>query len=425
MTHPALPRSGEGTIDPLTARVLVAVFLVLIAVPAACQTVARGGVSVLQAFSGDLRTEGFQKALQHLETRVEREAVFPAAVRGPYREVMLRTLGQTTETTCLGRDGFLFYRDDVKFARGPGFLSQRHAARIAEARDLRGDAFEEAIRSAVRRLRGLAAPAPAGEAPYTSATATVRDTVRQLRDRGLSVLVVPIPGKVAIYPEYYASGYPPDAGPAENRDEAHWKELLESEGIAVVDLSRPLWEAKARSDRLLYLKTDSHWSPAGLAVAADVIAARAWEALGPVRPTRFESERQTVEYTGDQLKLLDVRDPERFFPPEAIELTRVLHGTASDVVGDEAPVLLLGDSYSTMFRGSDPAADAGLAAQLMLRLGSGVQTIARVGITPADLLRELGTRPAALAHKKLVIWAFADRTVVTVKAWELVPLPSP
>jgi alginate O-acetyltransferase complex protein AlgJ len=425
VTHPALPRSGEGTIDPLTARVLTVGFLVLIAVPAACQTVDRGGVAVLQAFSGDLRTEGFQKALQHLETRIDREAVFPSEVRGPYREVLLRTLGQTAETTCLGRDGFLFYRDDLKFARGPGYLSARQATRIAEARDLRGDAFEEAIRSAVRRVRGLAAPPPPSEAPYVSATATVRDTVRQLRERGLSVLLVPIPGKVAIYPEFYAPSYPPDAGPAENRDQARWKDLLEAEGIPVVELAGPLWEAKGRSANLLYLKTDSHWSPDGLAVAADAIAARSLKALGPVLPARFDTKKQTVDYTGDQLKLLDIRDAARFFPPERITLTHVLHGTAANVVGDDASVLLLGDSYTTMFRGDDPASEAGLAAQLMLRLGCGVQTIAREGITPAALLQELGRRPEALAHKKLVIWTFADRTVVTVKSWELVPQPTP
>jgi alginate O-acetyltransferase complex protein AlgJ len=420
------PRSGEGTVDPVTARVLVGAFVALIAVPAACQAVDRGGVAIVQAFSGDVQTEGFQKALQHLETRVEREAVFPATVRGSYREAMLWTLGQTSETTSLGRDGFLYYRDDLKFAWGTGFLSQRHAARIAEARDLRGDAFEEAVRSAVRRVRRLAAPAQLPEGPYVSATATVVDIVRQLRARGLSVLVVPIPGKVAIYPEYYAPSYPLAAGPAENRDQARWKKLLEAEGVPVVDLARPLWEAKGKAG-LLYLKTDSHWSPDGLAVAADAIADRVREAgaLGPLPAARFGVERQTVEYRGDQLKLLDVRNADRFFPPETITLTRVRHGTAADVVGDDAPVLLLGDSYTTMFRGDDPASGAGLPARLMLRLGCGVQTMAREGITPADLLRELSARPGALAHKKLVVWTFADRAVVTVKSWELVPLPPP
>ena len=49
----------------------------------------------------------------------------------------------------------------------------------------------------------------------------------------------------------------------------------------------------------------------------------------------------------------------------------------------------------------------------------------RNGFTPASVLRELQKRPEALAHKKLVIWTFADRGIVAVKAWEAVPLPAP
>jgi hypothetical protein len=78
-----------------------------------------------------------------------------------------------------------------------------------------------------------------------------------------------------------------------------------------------------------------------------------------------------------------------------------------------------------MFLGHDPDCGAGLPAQLMLRLGRGVQMIAAPGITPANLLHELAAHPAALPRKKLVIWEFVDRTVTTPKAWETVLLPAP
>jgi hypothetical protein len=381
--------------------------------------------SLLSGFSADARREGFQKALQLLESRVERDAAFPVAVRVPYRTAMLRLFGQTTDKTSLGRNGFLFYRDDVDYATGPGPLSHRHAARIDDARDLRGDAFEEAVRSVVRRVRGLAAPPPAEAPPLVDSATAIRDAVRQFRARGLRVLVVPIPGKVSIYPEHYAPGYPLAEGPADNRDMGRWKQLLLDEGIPLVDLSPTMWAAKDGADHLLYLRTDSHWSPTGLAVAADAIAVRAAEVVGPAPPSPFSTEQETIEYRGDQPKLLDVFNAFELFPPEQITLTRVRHGTAKDIVGDDAPVLLLGDSFTMMYHGDDPASGAGLAAQLMLRLGRGVQTVARNGFTPASVLHELQKRPESLAHKKLVVWTFADRGIVAVKAWETVPLPGP
>ena len=58
------------------------------------------------------------------------------------------------------------------------------------------------------------------------------------------------------------------------------EELLKTEGVAVVDVIQPMWDAKTRTNELLFLKTDSHLDPSGLAVAADVIAVRANEILG-------------------------------------------------------------------------------------------------------------------------------------------------
>jgi hypothetical protein len=81
VTTPVLPRSGEGTIGPVTARILTAGFLVLIAVPGVWQVADPNAKSLLSGFSADARREGFQKALQLLESRVERDAAFPVAVR--------------------------------------------------------------------------------------------------------------------------------------------------------------------------------------------------------------------------------------------------------------------------------------------------------------------------------------------------------
>jgi alginate O-acetyltransferase complex protein AlgJ len=424
VTAPFLPRSGEGTIGRGTAVFLTAVFVVLIVVPVAWQASDNTVPSLLQPLPGELRAQGFKKALERLEKRFERQAVFAQAVRVPYHTVLLRWLSQTTEGTSPGQDGFLFYRADLTYAWGQGPLSPYQSARLREARDeLRGDSFEDLVQAGVRSLLGGQPPETPLAPPLVESTTAVIDVVRQFRERGVSVLVVPVPGKAAIYPELYAPSYPLAAGPAENRGMARWKELLKAEGVPVVDLARPLWEAKSRSSHPLYLKIDSHWSPDGMAVAADAIAARAAELLGPVPRLSFTSEQQTVSHAGDQMRLLDVSHPYELYPKETLTLTRVEHGLAEDTVGDGAPVLLLGDSYTRIYQDPNPAFGAGLSAQLMLRLGCGVQTIAWDGMTPAQQLHLVIARPKLLNRKKLVIWTFVDRTVVDAKAWEKVQLP--
>ncbi len=425
MTSAALPRSGEGTIDWGSSRVLAAVFVAVMVIPVGWQLSDNNIPSLFEQFPVELRAGGFQRALHGLEKQFELRSGFAIAVRVPYHRFLARYLGQATGTTSVGQDGFLYYQDDLKFARGEGPLSPRQPGRIAEARDVRSDAFEEVVRSALRLLFRRRAPTPEVARPLVDARTAIVNAVRQFKELGLPVLVVIVPGKVAIYPEYYAPGYPLSAGPAQNRDMARWEKLLEAEGVSVLDLARPMWEAKSRTDTLLFLKTDSHWSPEGVSVAADSIAARAAEILGPAPPCPFRVERHTVNNAGDQTPLLDAGECRDLYPLESIVQTRVFHGQADDIVGNEAPVLLLGDSYTTMFLGHDPDCGAGLPAQLMLRLGRGVQMIAAPGITPANLLHELAAHPAALPRKKLVIWEFVDRTVTTPKAWETVLLPAP
>jgi alginate O-acetyltransferase complex protein AlgJ len=397
------------------------VFLGMIGWPVGCQVSDQRNPAVFSAFSDDFQQVGFHKALKLLESRLERRGVFQDTVRLPYREFLFRALDKTTDNTCLGRDGFLFYRDDVRFQWSPGPLSTHQAARIAESEDVRGDAFEEWVRAGYRRLLGQPAPVLPSPAPHVDASTAILTTIRQLKARGLQVLVVPLPGKLAIYPEFFGPGYPLARGPAMNRDLERWMELLRADGVNVVDVFHPLWEAKRQRADFLYLKTDSHWAPSGLAVTTDAIARAAEGILGKASASPFVPEEKVVEHSGDQRLLLDLEKSFRYYPTETITVTRVANADNKDLSGDAAPVLLLGDSYTTTYQQHG----AGLPEQLMLRLGRGVQTIAAPGTTPAVNLHQLNARPEALARKKLVIWTFVDRMLNRVDAWESVQLRSP
>jgi hypothetical protein len=134
------------------------VFLGMIGWPVGCQVYDQRNPAVYSAFPEDSRQVGYHTAFKILEQRLERRGIFQETVRLPYREFLFRTLDKTTDNTFLGRDGFLFYGDDVRFQWSPGPLSTRQAARIAESRDIRGDAFEEFVQAGYRRLAGQPVP---------------------------------------------------------------------------------------------------------------------------------------------------------------------------------------------------------------------------------------------------------------------------
>jgi alginate O-acetyltransferase complex protein AlgJ len=420
-TTPERAPLGAPPIRPGTARFLTFAFLVVLLLPAGWQVTTDNGVSSLvNDFPRDFSSLGFDLAKQRLEKRFDTRSAFAEAVRLPYRTFVLNALEQPSGNTKLGSDGFLFHGDEVKYVTGDGILSEHLAARIAAARDDRKDLLE----ASARRLMCLSEPSAASP-PYVGAERAVRTIARQIRARGIHLLVVPIPGKVAIYPEYCTSTYPASAGPARNRDFLRWSANLQRDGIDVVDLYQPLWEAKEQSSELLYLKVDSHWAPAGIGVAADVIAARANTFVRPAPSRHFPMERKTITYRGDQIHLLGVWHSFANFPTDTITETQITHGTGDEIIGDKAPVLLLGDSFAMVFQDhGGPGCGAGLAAQLMRRLGRGVQTAASQGITPAAELERLRDRPEYLKHKKLVIWTFIDRMLGNPKAWEEVELSS-
>ena len=53
------------------------------------------------------------------------ESVLGTSARLFYRECLMRWLGQGNEKIVVGRDGFLFFLQEVEMAAGPGFLRRR------------------------------------------------------------------------------------------------------------------------------------------------------------------------------------------------------------------------------------------------------------------------------------------------------------
>lgn len=328
----------------------------------------------------DLR--GFEESLE--SESFLRDTVVPLV------QLPLVELGAGNEQVYLGRDGWLFYSEDVHHVTGPPFL----------AKD-RGPADLGPVRALV-------------------------DLQRQLRDRGADLLVVPVPVKPTIHPEKLSRRFRASDAPVHNASFSDFLEELSREGVPALDLA-PAFVAWKSPERPLYLATDTHWTPETVRVAASEIAG--WirrthpdlDAGGP----GGEPPKVRVVALGDTARMLKLPAEQRLYPPEAAILRPV-----EPAASENGPILLLGDSFSNMFslQTMGWGRHAGLADHLARELGRPVETIAlndggALAIRAA-LARRAAREPELLAVTRLVIYQFAAREL-SLGDWRAVELPPP
>ena len=310
----------------------------------------------------------------------------------PWTQHALWTLFRDAGSKALvGRDGWLFYRPGVQFLThrpkpGPGSgTASEAAAAIAHFRD-------------------------------------------QLADRGATLLVVPVPNKESIYPEKLsrrAVRTRPGVGP----ETSELMERLKAAGIETVDLFSAFGRAKsaeAAPGPALYLARDTHWSPAGVELAARTVAARVFE-LGQIQmgSVAYGLRPASVQRVGDLLQMLQVPSIERAAAPETVPCTQVVRADTNELYQDdpEAPVLVLGDSFLRIYEQDEPQA-AGFVAHLARELQQPVVSLVSDGGASTLVRQELNLRPALLKNKKLVIWEFTERDIrLGTEGWQKVPVP--
>lgn len=395
---PRPPRAGEPA-EPPSPRIgapaafaLIAAFALLIAVPPVHQFVVETDGGAAPAAWRFLRLAGqwpTAESLKQFETDLARESALAAAVRVPYQAATTAALGAGSQQVVVGRDGRLFHRIEADFCRGPGFLSAEFL-----------------------RTKTAAHPDP------LPAIAAFRDA---LAARGIRLLLVPVPVKPVVYPGHLWAGYPADAGPAWNRDRDEWNRRLAAAGVEVLDLTEAFRESRGDD---LFLRTDTHWSPAGVDLAARLVADRIRPWLGSYESTDFAVGDAEATARGDLAELLELPEATPGFAPQTVRIRPV----PDAVGGDGSPVLLLGDSYANIYTSADLnwGTDAGLGPQLGRRLGLPVQVIARNGGGATAVRQALAARPGALAAKRVVVWEFSLRDLYDpAVGWDPLPLPPP
>jgi len=373
--------------------------------------------------------------LRQYERTVEDKSWFQQAVRPEMQRLLLLALGDAGAKGLVGRNGWLFYRPGVRY--------------LAEAQWHRLPACGDGVAQAIARYRD------------------------QLKERGIELLLVPIPDKASVYPDRLTrrvvGKFQDFRSPTEGLLDG-----LKRSGVESVDLFHLFREARRESGDAtdLYLAHDTHWTPAGARLAAEAVT-RKLRDLGwaPTHRRDYATRPVHVERRGDVLEMVQVPRIAESFPAQAVECAQVLDKSAgllvSTISGREgtyanqhlvdtplqATVLLLGDSFSRIYQAIEPQSlggipglinaqdaernregikrtrrllpgSAGLPSLLARALAAPVDYIVSDGGAATDVRQTLSTNPEILELKRVVVWEFAERDIgLGAAGWRDVPLP--
>ena len=257
----------------------------------------------------------------------------------------------------------------------------------------------------------------AGESNVAEAIAAVSRFRNDLAARGIRLIVVPVPDKESIYPEQLDSGAPCSLSDGRMKD---FFDGCANEGVETVNLFELYRVTRKLQTERFYLKQDSHWSPAGLELAARAVAGR----IGSAKSTVFASRTVTLARKGDLVQMLHSSVVERFFDPESIHTTQIFRSdTGVAYVDDNASdVLVMGDSFLRIFQQDEPGA-AGFTAQLARQIGRPVASIVNDGGGSTLVRQEFARRARQLKQTRIVVWEFVERDIrMGTDGWQIVPL---
>jgi alginate O-acetyltransferase complex protein AlgJ len=331
--------------------------------------------------------------MEVFERRLEQDAIIGRTLR-PYAQWLLTGwLGAGNERVYPGRDGWLFYRPDVEYVTGRGFLEERQ--------------FEH-------RLRSAAEWTPTPQPDPVRALIHFR---RELAARQIALVVVPTPVKPMIHPEGLADG---PRGPVRNASFDRFSAALAASGVAVFDPADEL--RRGTADR--YLRTDTHWRPEAMeAVAARLARFIDGRWPGSLRPAEYRVEQVEVQQTGDIVPMLDLPDGQGLYPPETVWLRRIVNADGRVWRSSrDAEVLVLGDSFSNIYslESMGWGTSAGFVEQLSYALRRPIDRIVQNDEGAFATRQMLARDPGRLKNTRVVVYQFAERELA-FGDWKILP----
>ena len=324
-----------------------------------------------------------QKAFRQYETAIEDTSLLRAVLLTPAQKFLTKYCHTGNEKVIIGRDGWLFYSGDCDYLMNTGFMDPGRMHK----RELAGN--------------------------LPDAAAAIKKFAADLKVRGIRLILLPVPGKPLIYGDKLGAG----DGQKGNKSFDGFKKQIEAFGVTVLDLTDDFIAMRKRGEES-YLKTDTHWTPAAMQLAAKKTA----NAIGGAKPSSEKGTKIEISARGDIANMLKLPDVDVIFPKQKIEIVQY------DVVQDRnSDILLLGDSFTNIFSldAMGWGTRAGFAETLAHDLGRPIDAIARNDAgahATRDVLSSEFTRGRdRLKGKKIVVWEFAIRELA-IGDWTNSPL---
>jgi hypothetical protein len=429
--------------------VLILCFLAVIAVVPVSQVCIDFFRGERVQFTDIFRYKPTAKNLRQFERNLEDKSWFQQKLRPQMQRLLFHALTDTGAKAMMGRNGWLFYRPDVRYLVEPNRIEvDKSDSKWVQPPD--GSTCRDSVARAIVRFRD------------------------QLKERGIELLVVPAPGKPSVYPDRLTRR----AAGREQEFRSPTEDLLEQlrrQGVETLDLFALFRECRKNASAPdLFLARDTHWTPAGARTAANAAAQKLRE-LGwsPQANRSYQVAQIRVKRFGDILDMMQIPGVQSDFGPEEVECEQVRDPalglpipSPSDRPGtyrfpaQKSSILVLGDSYCRIYQTLEPRSlgemagqreevggqrseareksgkddratrillpgSAGFLSHLALALQAPVDYIVSDGGAATDVRKRLGTNAEILEGKKVVIWEFAERDVALGRqGWEDVPLPA-
>jgi alginate O-acetyltransferase complex protein AlgJ len=343
------------------------------------------------------------RSINSFEDILEERSRVGEWIRPRLQEPLTRILGLGNEQVYCGRSRWLFYRPAVDHLTGPGFLEEQQQAKRAAA----GNEWQQP--------------------PQPDPLPAILEFRDQLAGRGIELLLLPVPVKASVHPEFLSRRYAGNDQAVHNPSHDDFLVRLEAEGVRVFDPTELLMDAALSTGKPQYLATDTHWTPEAVDLVARKLA-------NTVRKTVDFSKKNSVRYVNAEAPVGNVGDLAEILELSSLYPTQIVDtGVVKKPNGKpwrpvrRAEVLVLGDSFANIYSEEKLGwgGGAGLAQRLSYHLRRPVDAVIRNddGAFSTRLLLSEETRQGAnrLATTRVLIWEFSAREL-SVGDWRSVPL---
>ena len=226
----------------------------------------------------------------------------------------------------------------------------------------------------------------------------------------VQLLVIPVPVKEEVYADKLVPGTPADVCVNVN-GQKFIRQMLEA-GIDVMDLYPALKAARAGDEppHFSYQRYDTHWALPGMLAAMEQIATRvtqySWYAESGAQPGSLVMKDTVVLREGDLVAHLPDAEKSKY-TADTLAGMKIYRGENAYKGGKNAPILLMGDSFTGVFESVDQKS-GGPGSLLAFATGLDVQVLTSWGGGPG-IYQRMKKMKKDMQSKRLVIYMMTAR----------------